>query len=853
MSRDGQKKNQSKIWLIFTLSLLMGGPLVKANPAQPALYEKLSQKTEYGVREKIVPLLTKYCASFCELISVKVDLDEDISVAEDMGFESAVPEHTPDLIVRKIDANIQIDERIGSENRTRLAKIVEIHLASFAMSAQVNWIPVRMPKIPGIRDEHEILDDTDDSSAAENVGGGLNLADRVKLNPAAEQMLRRGIEEKITSALNGVISQYCPNQCLIERVDVAGELASKAAAGGLLQSQYAADPKTGAIFRVQSVQADITVDAKIEERIRDQILKMMQARTRFVTPVYINVGVIDFPESYAQKMQRENISETDPYGLEKLRQMLIMFRDLAGTKEIVTNTNSTATNESLKTEKSDATLHATHDTTASTNTNSTNNSSTNTHTNSTQKSSNTIATNNTTATHTNSEMVKTSAEEKESIAGVFTALSPHELMAYAAGFLVLLGLIIIAVARFARTSKEAGAMMDYGDEGAMAVPTFKGGQIHGEAPTQEAGPADRDLALGVKAGELKQELVDLFMQNPKVARDTFGRILKEDGVEMAAKYLHIFGHLIIYELLNDPGLQRELYELSEYYHNSSFLFTKAEELELLQRLKTRVTASEIRVLTQKSSEKFEFLQKLEPGQIYNLIVDENIQVQCIVLTQLDRKRRRMVFDLYQGDSKVRLMEQLSMAEAIPKDYMYNVAKVLAKKVAARSEFDTENLRSSDVLMDFLEKADIEEQRHLMSSLQKNNPDTARALKLKLVTVEVMPFLKDGHLLELVLGMERADLLVFLAGTKPHIRDLLLKKAPDELADSWIEELETIAAVDEQVYKVAEMKVLGRIRLLTNSGTISLLDINERIFMVSDTQYKVKDEGVMPLKKATLVA
>ncbi|MBF0443527.1 MAG: hypothetical protein HQK54_16595, partial [Oligoflexales bacterium] len=174
----------------------------------------------------------------------------------------------------------------------------------------------------------------------------------------------------------------------------------------------------------------------------------------------------------------------------------------------------------------------------------------------------------------------------------------------------------------------------------------------------------------MKLGELKEELTELFMENPKVAKDTFSRILKDFGVEETAKYVHIFGQLIVFELLKDQSMQRDLYELSEYYNNSSFSFTPEEEYELLVKLKTRVTASEIRVLTSKSTEKFDFLNKLDAGQIYNLISDEKLVVQSIVLTQLDRKKRRAVFDMYQGENKVKLMEELSNANAIPKDFLY---------------------------------------------------------------------------------------------------------------------------------------------------------------------------------------
>jgi flagellar motor switch protein FliG len=117
----------------------------------------------------------------------------------------------------------------------------------------------------------------------------------------------------------------------------------------------------------------------------------------------------------------------------------------------------------------------------------------------------------------------------------------------------------------------------------------------------------------------------------------------------------------------------------------------------------------------------------------------------------------------------------------------------------------------------------------MRNLLETNPEAARGIKLKLVTVEVMPYLKDGHLLELVLGMDREDLLSFLSGTREHIRALLLAKAPEELAESWLEDLANIKGFNEQNFRLVELKVINRIRALVNNGVINLLDINDMIF------------------------
>ena len=354
---------------------------------------------------------------------------------------------------------------------------------------------------------------------------------------------------------------------------------------------------------------------------------------------------------------------------------------------------------------------------------------------------------------------------------------------------------------------------------------------------------------------LREELLTAFTDNPKVARDTFTRMLQEEGVEQTSRYVNLFGPMIIFDMMNDPNLQRDLHDLSEFYYKSTYAFTDEQTLDLLNGLKTKVTSSEIRVMSRKRAEQFDFLQNLDATQIFALVSEEKPHVQSVVLTQLDHNRRRTVFDMYEGESKVALMRELCKADAIPKEYLANVAKALHKKVLSRTEFDTEQLRSSDIIIDLLEKSSLNEQRALMADLVTTNPEASRAIKLKLVTVEMLPYIKDGHLLDIVMGLEREDLLTFLIGSPDHIRELLLAKAPAELSQSWMEDIEQVSGIDEGRYRLAEMRILGRVRNLANSGAIRLIDLNERIFAAEHLAESRRQTGQveMALSRSSIAA
>ncbi len=761
--------------LITSIILLVSPILVvtsRANANTPlALHAEMDAIA--AAKGKVSAILQKYCGDACELIDVKAEMAESASESEELGFESVAGDPKTKITISRMAAEIQVDDRVSRADQERLGRLVSNSIKSLTPFASVVWSSVAFPQI-GVSGEIE---------------------DRIKVT----------LQQKVQSAVQQTIDSYCPQDCIMSNVSVEGKLVSPDEARGVPERELSREHNGRGIMRIENIDVDLSIDEKLPEGSRSKIYNLIKAKTRFAFPVNVNVSVVDFPESHASK---QNV---DPWGLDRLRQTLQIFRDLAGTKEIITNskqtsdtTESKATIESSK-ESKDSNLMATEKTSASEKVSSKeNNSSSSNAVNSSEKSS------------------ESSLSEKKQ------GSENEQYMAYIAGFLVLAGIIGAVLLKLSSASKNAEAMMD-------GMPKKNNANHQGQVQdgnvraVQDAPNHKLILSLKMKIDCLREELVIAFVDNPKVARDTFTRMLQEEGIEQTSKYVNIFGPTIVFDLMSDSSLQRELQDLGEYYYKATFAFTDEQTLELLNSLRTKVTSSEIRVMARKRSEQFEFLQNLDVTQIFALISEEKPQVQSVLLTQMDHNRRRILFDLYEGDAKVALMRELCKSDAIPKEYLANVAKAIHKKVLSRTDYDTEQLRSSDIIIELLEKATLLEQRTLMADLVKSNPDSARAIKLKLVTVHMLPYLKDGHLLELVMGLERDDLLTFLAGSSDQIRELLLAKAPSELAQSWLEDLEGIPAIDDARFRMAEMRILGRVRNLANSGALRLVDINERIF------------------------
>ena len=738
------------LWgLLVLVMMALAVPSRAAAAAPPtAQAERLRQETMQAVKGRLSGALAQYCKDACVIVDVRVDLDEQLGESDDLGFEGVSgSDEGRNLYVARVQVDLQVDDRVTAVNRDRLLTIFRNTLQPLGTVIDIIWKPVTVPQI---------------GTAS-----------------AREEQLRHLLEQKVAQAVDKVFETYCPETCVLANVAVDGRLVTPDEAAGLPPEELVRDRAGAAILKVDHVDVDVTMDSAMAPEERTRITALLKAKTKFASPLSLEVTAVPFPESFARRQEKDQRQSSDPYGLGKLREMLKLFRELAGTKEILT-TNSSKDQSTAETR------------------------------------------------------AQTSSKDAATTDVASHGLNPWQMAAIAALLLALLGLIWFVVQRYGAASRDAKLMMlaAANDQQRQATATGEhavglGGQRL--STTQLSETQRREMSQRLRCDELREELTKIFMEQPRVAKETFSRLLLEEGVEETARFVHIFGQMVVFELLGDPNLHRDLTDLSEYYHKSSFSFSPEEELRLLTALRTRVTANEIRLLTRRQSDRFDFLHKLDANQLFNLIVDEKPQVQSIVLTQLDHKRRRAVFELYKGDHKVDLLRELSRADSLPKEFLANVAKVMQKKVASRPEFDTEHLRSSDILLELLEKSDLSEQRALMQNLMATNIEAARAIKLKLVTLDILPYLKDGHLLEIVMGLERDDLLTFLSGTRDNIRALILGKAPDELAESWNEDLANFKAASEQNYRIVEMQIIARIRHLATNGVINIVDINDMIF------------------------
>ena len=327
---------------------------------------------------------------------------------------------------------------------------------------------------------------------------------------------------------------------------------------------------------------------------------------------------------------------------------------------------------------------------------------------------------------------------------------------------------------------------------------------------------------------LTEELMALFAQHPKVAKHVFSRILTEEGIETTSQYIQIFGEGVVMDMLRDPSLQSDLAELMEFYAKNPQELGDEDRLELLRALHNRAIAGKMVVMGSRSSAIFDFLAEMDGLQILELIRNESLTVKSIVLTQCDPQKRAQIYSQLDDQTRMELMLELSRIDYLPRDYIFNVANALKRKRRENPKLNTEALPGSEVLLTLLERSNADQARTVIKNLELTSPDSARALKGKLVSVDTLKHLRDGQLLEVILSLRHDELLQFLKGASEDVRGAIFAKSPRDLVVELEEELVNSGAVSREQYQNLERKVLNRMKLMANEGLINLVETNERM-------------------------
>ncbi|MGN0170124.1 MAG: flagellar motor switch protein FliG [Lachnospiraceae bacterium] len=242
------------------------------------------------------------------------------------------------------------------------------------------------------------------------------------------------------------------------------------------------------------------------------------------------------------------------------------------------------------------------------------------------------------------------------------------------------------------------------------------------------------------------------------------------------------------------------------------LLEKALGDEAAQAVITRLTASlQVRP--------FEFVRKADPSQVLNFIQDEHPQTVAMILSYLSPAQASMILSALGPDKQADVAKRIATMDRTSPDIIKEVESVLERKLASLINQDYTIVGGVDAIVAILNSVDRGTEKHIMETLEIEDPELADEIRKKMFVFEDILLLDDRAIQRVLRDVDNKDLGVALKVANDEVKNVVFKNLSKRLAAMIQEDMEFMGPVRMKDVEEAQQKIVGIIRKLEDSGEI----------------------------------
>ena len=242
------------------------------------------------------------------------------------------------------------------------------------------------------------------------------------------------------------------------------------------------------------------------------------------------------------------------------------------------------------------------------------------------------------------------------------------------------------------------------------------------------------------------------------------------------------------------------------------LLDKALGSDKAQEVITKLTASlQVRP--------FEFVRKTDPSQVLNFIQDEHPQTIAMILSYLSPAQSAMILGALTPEKQADVAKRIAKMDRTSPDVIKEVERVLERKLSSLINQDYTIVGGVDAIVGILNTVDRGTEKHIMESLEIEEPELADEIRKKMFVFEDILLLDDRAIQRVLRDVDNNDLAVALKGANEEVQNVIFKNLSKRLVAMIREDMEFMGPVRMKDVEEAQQKIVGIIRKLEDSAEI----------------------------------
>ena len=216
---------------------------------------------------------------------------------------------------------------------------------------------------------------------------------------------------------------------------------------------------------------------------------------------------------------------------------------------------------------------------------------------------------------------------------------------------------------------------------------------------------------------------------------------------------------------------------------------------------------------------FEFVRKTDASQLFNFIQDEHPQTIALILSYLPASQSAQIVSALPPDRQADVAKRIAVMDRTSPDVIKDVEKVLETKLSSLVNQDYTIIGGVDAVVDILNTVDRGTEKHIMETLEIEEPELADEIRKKMFVFEDILLLDDKSIQRVLRDVENSDLSVALKGSNEQVQEAIFNNLSKRLASMIKEDMEFMGPVRMKDVEEAQQKIVSIIRKLEDAGEI----------------------------------
>ncbi len=216
---------------------------------------------------------------------------------------------------------------------------------------------------------------------------------------------------------------------------------------------------------------------------------------------------------------------------------------------------------------------------------------------------------------------------------------------------------------------------------------------------------------------------------------------------------------------------------------------------------------------------FEFVRKTDASQLLNFIQDEHPQTIALILSYLAPGQAAMLISGLLPEKQADVARRIAVMDRTSPEVIKEVERVLESKLSSLVNQDYTIIGGVDAVVEILNAVDRGTEKHIMESLEIEEPELADEIRKKMFVFEDILLLDDRAIQRVLRDVATDDLTVALKSTNEQVQAAIFNNMSKRLAVMVKEDMEFMGPVRMKDVEEAQQKIVNVIRKLEDAGEI----------------------------------